>query len=64
MTLNRNVNLHGGNTHVHRINDSLCHAAQGSEEIVGESLPVDEKGRVAGEVELDVHEGVHQLTII
>ena len=64
MTLNRNVNLHRRKRHVCRINHSLCHAAQSSEEIVRESVAVDEKGRVAGEVELDIHEGVHHLAII
>ena len=64
MRLNRDVNFHGGDIHVHRINDSLCHAAQGSHQIVPKSLSVHEKGGVAGEVELDVDKGVCLLAII
>lgn len=64
MTLDGNVNLERGDIHVDGINDSLCHAAQGSEQMVSETVPVHEKGWVAGEVELDVYKGVCLLTII
>jgi hypothetical protein len=64
MTLDGNVNLQRGDIHVDGINDSLCHTAQSSEEMVSETAPVHEKGGVAGEVELDVHKGVCLLAII
>lgn len=60
MALNRDViecQLHG-------INHGVCHTHQGSHKSVIKLAPVHQKGGIASEVELDIHEGVWVSAII